>query len=104
MKIYLNSLSWLNIDYQKGKSEIISVCDYFSRDQNSEKKYSQKLPDQKEIDKVDRVGEKFCEDQVLTIAESFFVMDFLLSKSESDLDHINDGSCRIENKEIIFKI
>ena len=104
VKIYLNSLSWLNIDYQKGKSEIISVCDYFSRDQNSEKKYSQKLPDQKEIDKVDRVGEKFCDDQVLTIAESFFVMDFLLSKSESDIEQINDGSCRIENKGIIFKM
>ena len=31
-------------------------------------------------------------------------MDFLLSKSESDIEQIDDGSCRIENKEIIFKI
>ena len=103
MKIYLSSLGWLKVDYQQGKSELIQVADYFSRDQNSTRKFCQKLPDKEELEKVERVSKKFAEDQVLTIKESFFLMDYLLSKTESDLDNIRDNSCLMQNKEIVFQ-
>lgn len=104
IRIFLNSLTWLKIDYKKGKSEVISACDYFTRSSDFKKTYSQKLPKEEDIQKVKKVSQKLSEDQVLSVAESFFVMDYLLNKDETDLEMLEDNSCLMQDNEIVFKI
>ncbi len=103
IKIFLNSLGWLRLSYEKGSSDLIQIADYFTRDNDYSRKYSQKLPDEKEIDKVEKVATKFNEKQILSPAESFFCFDFLLSKEENDIENIKDNSCRIEGDCIKFQ-
>ena len=49
----------MRLSYEKGSSDLIQIADYFTRDNDYSRKYSQKLPDEKEIDKVEKVATKF---------------------------------------------
>ena len=104
VKIFLTSLPWLRINYQRGKSEVIATCDHFTRSSGFQKKFTQKLPKEEEIHRVNKVAQKLSNEQELTTEQSFFVMDYLLNKSETDLDLMEDNSCYVQGEGIKFKL
>ena len=101
-KIFLTSLSWLEMKFLPGMSNLLSLSDYFSRKYNDTQKFSQKLPTKCDIKKCQDLNQKLRKNMQYSASNTMYLIDSLLEESETTLYGIQDNTYRIKDNKIAY--
>ena len=103
IKIFLQSLGWLRIKHIGAENPIIQYCDFWSRNtENQNKRFSNKMPSQRDVEICNKVSKKVDMSKEYSTKQIFFVLDYLLSLSESQIDKIEEKSVYLDEGQLKY--
>ena len=105
IKIYLQSLSWLELSFSPGISPILSLPDYLSRKaQDASGESRSNVNNDCEISKCLLYKSKICSEDHYKPSEFVFLIDSLMNLEESKIPQIREKSVRLVNGKLVFEL
>ena len=87
--IFLSTLSWVELSFAPGKSTIMKVADFFSRQYMDTPKYTLKMPTECDINRCKLLDSKLSKNNCYTAAKTMYIIDRLANESAETLLDIN---------------
>ena len=101
-KLYIQSLSWLELSWNRSDSKVIKAVDLFTRKSEDEKIYTNKLPNQDEENICKVYTEKVDESKVYSAPKALFLIDSLLSISPKEIAEMETSSYAVNENGILI--
>ena len=96
--IFLSSLSWVELSFAPGKSNIMKMADFFSRQYLDAPKYRLKMPTECDLEKCRLLDSKLNKSNCYTAAKSMYIIDRLANESDETLCDMKPGSYEINDE------
>ena len=103
-KIFLSSLSWVEINFSPGISHVLALSDYFSRKCDDKPAYSQKLPNTCDTDLCYQLEKKLNKSLQYKASDSIYLIDSLVAENKDTINDIQENSYQLESSNKISYI
>ena len=104
VKIFLESLSFVEISFSPGLSKQILLPDYFTRKYNDPKYTTQKKPTEADIDKCKTIDKLINKSNIYTASKHLFIIDHLLEMEKDKLEMVQPNTIKVDKSGLRYEV
>ena len=105
IKIYLQSLGWLSLCWNKSEASVLKISDFFTRREGDEKVFTNKIPTGCDQELCEVLASKIDINQKpLPISKSLFLLDCLLAKTKQEVEQMKNSTYALRDGLPIFEV
>ena len=104
VKIFLESLSFVEISFSPGLSRRILLPDYFTRKYDDPKYTTQKKPTEADIDKCKKIDKLIDKSKIYTASKHLFIIDNMLEMENDKVGNMEPQTIKIDQSGLTYEM